>query len=76
MFPLQPVLPKKMPDATASLRARARTWLMRSRNLACSCELALKAWTVRRAERDSWATLVISPTASWDWLDSFLRYRP
>ena len=75
-FPLQPVAPKKMPLAMASLRASDRTVPTLSWNLPSSCLLALNACTVRSAESASCATFVMSPRASWVRLESSFRYRP
>lgn len=58
MFPLQPVLPKKIPLALASRRASSSTVLIFVWNFSRSCGRALKAWTVRSAASDSCATYV------------------
>ena len=56
MFPLQAVLPKKIPLALASRRASSSTLLIFVWNFSRSCGRALKAWTVRSAASDSCAT--------------------
>lgn len=58
MFPLQAVLPKKIPLALASRRASSSTLPIFVWNFSRSCGRALKAWTVRSAASDSCATYI------------------